>query len=279
MNKVDLHIHTIASDGLFSPTEMIEKAVNAGLKTVAITDHDTVAGLKEASEYAKNNGIEFIPGVELSIDYEDGTYHLVGLFIDYNNEVLIQELNRLNKLRSSRAERIVEDLALHEIYIPFDDVIEEAKDGAVGRPHVARVLVKHGYARSLTEVFKKYLVKGKPGYVPKDKISAQDGINLIKNAGGISIIAHPTSLELSNIEDYEKFFVRQMSYGVDGIEAYSAMNNPKKVEQFLTIAKKHNLLISGGSDFHGDKNEVLGEYGDEREIPAYIVERMKSFID
>ncbi len=278
MSLVDLHTHTDASDGLYSPEELLDKAIDANIQTIAITDHDTVCGLPVAQKYAENNGINLIPGVELSIDYDSGTYHLVGLFIDYENEPLKKELKRLNELRDTRAKRIVEDLAKYKVFIPYDDVEEEAKGGAIGRPHIARVLVKHGYGRNITEIFQNYLVNDKPGYVPKDKISADQGINLIRNAGGISIIAHPTSLELSTLEAYEKFFIEQIDRGVDGIEIYSAMHSDEMVEQFKVLTTRHNLLVSGGSDFHGDKNEVLGQYGDDRDVPSFVVERMKNYI-
>jgi predicted metal-dependent phosphoesterase TrpH len=153
--------------------------------------------------------------------------------------------------------------------------LHESTGGAIGRPHVARALVKHGYANSINEIFKRYLVKGKPGYVKKERIKLEDAVSLIKGAGGIAIVAHPVSLNCKDIMDFENTVKGFIDKGVEGIEVYSSMHKPSDINDFLNIADKYNLIVSGGSDFHGDKDEKIGYYLPTKPIPYNIYERIK----
>jgi predicted metal-dependent phosphoesterase TrpH len=217
MNLIDLHCHTTASDGIKTPTELIDYAIAEDIKVLAITDHDTISGLKEGVDYALKMEFTLIPGIEFSIDYKGGSFHLVGLCVDYNYTPLLEKTAYLHTVRDNRVFRIIDDLKIHGIAIPIEDVLHESTGGAIGRPHVARALVKHGYANSINEIFKKYLVKGKPGYVKKERIKLEDAVSLIKGAGGISIVAHPVSLNCKDILDFENTIKGFIDKGVEGI--------------------------------------------------------------
>jgi len=275
MNIIDLHCHTTASDGIKTPSELIDFAIEKNVGILAITDHDTVSGLEEAVNYASGREFVLIPGIEFSIDYQGGSFHLVGLHVDHRYTPLIEKTLHLQDVRDKRIYRIIDDLEKHKIEIPVEDVLRESAGGAIGRPHVARVLVKHGYANNINEVFKKYLVKGKPGYVKKERIALEEAISLIKGAGGISIIAHPVSLNYKNMAEFESILKKFVDAGVDGIEAYSSMHKNSEIDDFIELAAKYNLIVSGGSDYHGDKDEKIGYYHPSKPIPYEIYERIR----
>ena len=270
MELIDLHTHTTASDGIYSPAALIDLAIEKGVGVLAITDHDTVGGLAEALGHAAEKKFRLIPGIEFSIDFRGGSFHLVGLGIDHRNGDLLEVTEGLRKTRSTRITRIVEDLGKHGIVVSEDEIIKEAGGESMGRPHVARVLIRHGFGKDMEDIFAHYLVPGRPGYVKKDKIQLAEAIRLIRGAGGIAIIAHPKSL---GFEKFSRFvpmledFIRQ---GVEGLEVYAAMHDESYVDQFRTLAGKYSLVMSGGSDFHGDKCEKLGYYSPIRTIPAEI---------
>ncbi|MCU0847405.1 MAG: PHP domain-containing protein [Spirochaetes bacterium] len=260
MKKIDLHTHTTASDGIKSPRDLIDFAIESGVSVLAITDHDTVDGLPDAMEYSKKIGFKLIPGIEFSIDMPGSSFHLVGLNIDYGNQRLLNSIRRLADLRDTRASRIVDDLNGHGIRITYEEVLKTADGGSIGRPHVARVLVKHGYGKNIREIFENYLVDGKPGYVKKDKISFIDAISLIRESGGISVVAHPTSLNFSDYKQFDSMLANLVGGGVQGMEVYAAMHTEENIEIFNDFADKYHLLVSGGSDYHGDKDEKIGCY-------------------
>lgn len=273
---IDLHCHTTASDGIKTPSELIDYAIEKKVGILAVTDHDTVSGLEEAVNYAADKDFVLIPGIEFSIEYQGGSFHLVGLYIDHNYTPLIEKTLHLQEVRDKRIYRIIEDLERHKIDIPVEDVLIESAGGAIGRPHVARALVKNGYANNINEVFKKYLVKGKPGYVKKERIKLEEAVSLIKGAGGISIIAHPVSLNYKNIEEFEGILRVFIDAGVEGIEVYSSMHKNSDITELNELAEKYNLIVSGGSDYHGDKDEKIGYYFPSKPIPYSLYERIKN---
>jgi predicted metal-dependent phosphoesterase TrpH len=277
MSLIDLHCHTTASDGIKTPAELIDYAISRNVRVLAITDHDTIFGLKEGIDYALKKKFTLIPGIEFSIDYRGGSFHLVGLYVDHNYVPLVEKTAYLHKVRDNRAFRIIDDLKAHGIDIPIEDVLNESSGDAIGRPHVARVLVKHGYANNINEIFKRYLVKGKPGYVKKERIPLEEAVALIKGAGGLAIVAHPVSLNCKGISDYETTIKGFIDKGVDGIEVYSSMHKHSDINDFLELANKYDLLVSGGSDYHGDKDEKLGYYFPTKPIPYYLYERIEFF--
>ncbi len=278
MKKIDFHTHTAASDGIYSPSQLVDLAVRSGLVALAVTDHDTIDGLAEASRHADKVGLKLYCGVEFSINYDLGSFHLIGLNIDYTNPDLGQELKWLAERRGTRAFRIIEDLNKHGIRIPMDEVLALSDGGVIGRPHVARVMVSHGYASSIKEIFANYLVKGKPGYVKKERIELNAAISLIENAGGIPIIAHPNSLECKDLDEFEDRLRNFVKAGVRGIEAYAAMHTLEQAGQYARLARRYDLVVSGGSDFHGDKDETLGDYIKEGPIPFEIYDQLEKYI-
>ncbi len=274
MKKLDLHCHTTASDGIKTPSRLIDYALSCNVEVLAVTDHDTIGGLAEAVAYASSMGFTLIQGIEFSIDYSGGSFHLLGLNIDHNNRPLIDKTLHLQDVRDNRIYRIIEDLARHNIYIPVEDVLLESNGGAAGRPHVARTLVRHGYARDINEIFQKYLVKGKPGYVPKERISLSEAVSLIKGAGGIAVIAHPVSLNFRDFGVFESLLRGFIDQGVEGIEVYSSMHKDSEVRKFKELAARYNLAVTGGSDYHGDKHETLGYYHPDELIPFEIFDHL-----
>ncbi len=269
--KLDLHCHTTASDGIKTPRELVDFAIGNGIDILAITDHDTLGGIDEAVQYAKSKEIQLVPGIEFSIDYDDGSFHLVGLGIDYTDEAILKRTQSLQDARDSRIYHMVGDLKRHKINISVDEVLEESGGGVMGRPHVARVLIKHGYASDMKEVFANYLVKGKPGYVSKERISLEEATTLIKNAGGISIVAHPASIRYADMNEFERKLNVMMEKGVQGLEVFASLNEPEDIEGFLNLVEKYSLIISGGSDYHGDKEEIIGSYRPGHVVPYDIV--------
>lgn len=278
MKKIDLHTHTTASDGIYSPRELIDLAMHDGIVAMAITDHDTVDGLAEAVEYANARGFRLFPGIEFSIDYDDGSFHLLGLNLDYGDDTLGRTLRFLTEEREKRANRIIDNLKRHGIDIPIEEVLALAGGGTIGRPHIARVMVNRGHAATIKELFQSYLVKGKPGYVKKTRIAFKEAVSLIHSCGGIAVIAHPVSLECRDMDHFETLLKGFIDTGVEGIEAYAGMHTPEMAEAYRAMGERYGLLITGGSDFHGDKDEVIGYYRKGELIPPPILERLEEYI-
>lgn len=275
--KIDLHVHTKASDGIYTPIEMIDYAIANGISALAITDHDTVSGLKEAVQYADKIGFDLIPGIELGIDYPSGSFHLLGLYVDYNNANLIEITEKLKRSRLIRIKKMVASLNEYGMDISLDEVEHEASGSAAGKPHIARVMIRKGYAEGIKDVFKNYLMKGKPGFVERERITLNDAVAAIKNAGGIPVVAHPISLNIKNTAKFEEKLDELIAKGIEGVEVYSSMHSMSEVSEFLKIADKKNILISGGSDFHGDKSKQIGVYTDGNFIPSEILEVIKRY--
>jgi len=272
MKKIDLHCHTTASDGLLTPTKLIDLAVANEVAYCAITDHDTVDGLDEAIQYSNRiDGLNFMPGIEFSVDYPYGSFHLVGLEIDHKNEQMDEDIKYLKEKRETRGIRIVDDLKDHGIAIKYEDVNKVANGASLGRPHIARVLLNNGYGESLNDIFQNYMVKGKPGYVKKEKISLKRAIELIQLADGIPIIAHPVSLNFRSWTEFENILQECIALGIRGIEVYAHMHSEEQVNIFLEYAHRYNLIVSGGSDYHGDKDEKIGYFAADKLIPFDII--------
>ncbi|MDI9475910.1 MAG: PHP domain-containing protein [Natronincolaceae bacterium] len=245
MRFIDMHVHSTFSDGVYSPGKLVDYAVEKGLSGIAITDHDTVDGIEEAIKRAgiyKNFIV--IPGVELSTEYNNEEIHILGYRIDYKMEYLLEILQRLQDSRSDRATKIINKLKKIGVKISYKDVTKIAGDGAIGRPHIAHSLVQKGYVQTIKEAFIRYLAKGAVAYVPKQKLTPISAINIIKKAGGFSVAAHPGLLKSETTLDY------LIDIGIDGIEVYHSKHTTEQSERYLKLAEKHNLIITGGSDFH-----------------------------
>ncbi|MDK2932726.1 MAG: 3,5-nucleoside bisphosphate phosphatase [Clostridiales bacterium] len=272
---IDLHTHTIASDGSMTPSQLVQYAAQKHLAAIAITDHDTVKGVEEAVVQGKQSNIEVIPGVEISVDFE-GEMHILGYFIDVESPILNNTLERLKTFRKQRNPQIIQKLNELGIEITMAEVQRKANSEIIGRPHIADVMIQKGYISSIDEAFDKYLDKGKPAYVKKQKLLPKEGIELIKQAGGFAVLAHPIYLEEEGVE-LEILLKQLIQYGLDGIEAYYSEYTKGTQNKYLAIANKYNLIVTGGSDFHGKTKPKLDlgtGYGALR-IPYHLLERMK----
>lgn len=256
--KVDLHIHTSASDGLLSPSSVVDYSVKKKLRAIAVTDHDTVSGLPEAIARSKiYNNFTVINGIELSCSYLNEEVHILGYFIDPESPVLIKALKNFKEDRFNRAIKIIKRLNELNIEINMDDVRKYSSGEIFGRPHIARALVYNGYVSDISEAFNLYLGKGKPAYVERNKLSIPDGIDLIHKANGIAVLAHPGILDNKDAI----FYVIEKE--IDGMEVIHSKHSQWDVLNLLKIANENNLIVSGGSDWHGDtknNNIILGEY-------------------
>lgn len=250
----DLHLHTNASDGVLTPSEMVEFVSGTSLRFFAITDHDTTSGLDEAEVASeKYSGITFIPGIELSSGVGNSDLHLVCHFVDRENAALQTELAALREDRESKAEEIVERLAEIGLPLDWDEVVANA-DGAIGRPHIARAMVARGYVETVADAFSRYLTPGKPGYVSRRKLEGALALELVHGAGGVATVAHPRTV--SNIEEVLTTLV---PCGLAGIEVYAEKYGSDMIDRYSAYARHHGLVKSGGSDYHanGTANEIV----------------------
>jgi predicted metal-dependent phosphoesterase TrpH len=253
--EVDLHIHSTASDGKYSPAEIVRKAAGAGLKVIALTDHDTVEGIAAALEaVAEFPGLKFIPGVEISTDVPSGEVHMLGYFIDYTNEELLQKLENMRNSRQRRAQEMIEKLGGLGMPVDWERVREIAGTGSVGRPHIAQAMLEKGYISTLKEAFNKYIAWGGPAYVKREKLVPSEAIGLILRTGGLPVLAHPFT-----VNDHEKLVAELAADGLAGVEAYYGEYNSEEVRRLVNLADKHGLIVTGGSDYHGldDNVEVM----------------------
>lgn len=251
MNYIDLHVHSSASDGSLTPEEVVELAKRAGLASFALTDHDTVEGVERALNHAaKVKDIEVIPGTELSCYYNDREIHIVGLFINHKDETFLNELQKLEQAREARNEKMVQNFVDAGIPITLEELKHGNPNSVITRAHFARVLIEKGICKDKNEVFDKYLGIGCPFYLPKPKVTPEHVISLINQAGGIAILAHPYSYKLSKTE-IEHMLDDLIPAGLSGMECYYSTYDDGQMQELRNIAHAKNLLISGGSDFHG----------------------------
>lgn len=244
--KADLHSHTTASDGLLSPKELVEWAAAKGLAALAITDHDTTAGINEGISAGKKAGIEVIPGIELNTQIGSIEIHILGYFIDMKSCRLQDTLTKIRDSRDHRGRLMTERLALCGIKLGYDEVLRQSKGGAVGRPHIARALVALGIVDNVQEAFEKYLNPGCVAYSERYRLTPSEGITLIKESGGVAVLAHPGLLP----DDSLLYSLCRM--GIQGIEAYHSKHTQVQSDFYSNFANEHKLLITGGSDCHGE---------------------------
>jgi 3',5'-nucleoside bisphosphate phosphatase len=252
--KIDLHTHTTYSDGVYSPEELIKKAKKHELDVISITDHDSINGIKEAVECAKDHNIEIIPGVEISTDVDDKEIHLLAYFIDIDHEELTKYLSFFRDERLHRAKRIIQKLIKLGLKISIDDVLDRAKNSAIGRPHIAYTMLDLGLIKNYQEAFERYIGDYGPAFERKIHVSVQSALKLIYDAGGLSFIAHPGFMK-------EALLTSLIKAGIDGIECVHPSHNENQVKFYRGIVNQYCLLESGGSDFHGGKkldDENLG---------------------
>jgi len=270
-NYVDLHTHSTASDGIYSPAELLHRAKAIGLRVLALTDHDNTGGLAEAAQVAGTLDIDFIPGIEINTDVSGGEVHVLGYYLEYERPAFQSVLKVLRDARERRGQRMVELLNEHGINVSWDRVREIAQ-GAVGRPHVAQALLEAGYVQTIGEAFDKYIGKGRFAYVPRYKLTPVDAVRLIISANGLPVIAHP--LELPGLEELRSWLPELCAAGMVGLETYYGPYSRQDEQALRALADQYGLIPTGGSDFHGPGIHPTPLGG--RPVPYEAVERLKA---
>jgi 3',5'-nucleoside bisphosphate phosphatase len=245
---VDLHTHTTASDGTYAPRELVAEAAGRGVRVLAITDHDSTEGLPEAFEEAeRRRPLEVLPGIEINCDVEGAEIHVLGYLMDWQAEWFQDFCREQRRERRARVHRMVERLAALGMPLEADEVFAIVKEGSAGRPHVAQVMVTRGYVKTVREAFDKYLGSGKPGHVPRKTVTPEDAVRVIRKAGGVPVFAHP------GLADRDELIPALIAAGLMGIECYYTEHSAAQRASYLQLCKDHDLVATGGSDFHGPK--------------------------
>ncbi len=263
----DLHIHTCFSDGTFTPLEVITEARRVGLSCIAIADHDSIEGISPAQEAALQYYIEVIPAIEFSTEENDTEVHILGYFVDYKNKLFIDKLKVLREARRERMCKMVEKLNALDIDITPQEIYSLSPEGALGRLHIARVLLRKGYVKTITDAFRKYLGNNSPCYAERFKLTPKEAVEIISKIGGISVVAHPYSM------NNDLLIESLVKAGIGGIEAYYPEHSARVTKKYLEIAGDYGLFVTGGSDCHGmGRGKIaLGNI----KIPYELVEKMK----
>lgn len=261
----DLHMHSTYSDGMYTPQELAAMAKAAGITVMALTDHDTLKGLPEMEQAAAAAGIDFIPGVEFSARWENRSVHILGYGVDQQNPLLLERLADVRNARRSRLDKIIR--RLHEMGMDVQVPVPEEGCRAVGRPHIARALVARGYVKTVQEAFDLYIGEGKPAYQPQQKMTPPEAVALIHQSGGLAVQAHPA--EVGN-DGLVLHLLETLPY--DGLEIYHPSARDKNIRAFwMREAVEHNLLVTGGSDYHGNAGR-FPEQLDEWPVPRATVQ-------
>lgn len=274
MSYVDLHMHSTASDGTTPPQDLPRLAREAGLSAIALTDHDTIGGCAAAQTAARELGIDFLCGIEISCEFpRPGTLHLLGYGVDPTSTVLHDLTRRLIEGRETRNEKMVALLREAGIDVTLGEVLAEADGGTVGRPHLARILVKKGYVTTTQQAFDLYLGQGGKFYVDKETTSSRQAIEMIHSAGGIAVLAHPVQLKRELPPQLETVIKSLADQGLDGIEAIHSDHNDSYVEYLFGLAKRWGMIATGGSDFHANnKAHIRMGLAGNRRIPRELYE-------
>lgn len=266
----DLHLHTSYSDGTYSPEELAAHGKRCKLAAMALTDHDTVEGCARMGEACRQHGIEFITGTELTADLNGDELHLLGYFLDTANPRLLMEIAKFQKGRQDRIQEMIVRLNAHKIPLQAEAVFKLASCRSPGRPHVGRALVQAGFCSSMDEAFERFLKKNRPAYVPKTKISAAHAIDLVHEAGGIAVMAHP------GLNRTDELIGHLVDMGLDGIECFHSKHSASDSKRYMNYASRYGLLVTGGSDCHGMSKgrPLIGGV----KIPYEYVEKMKTYL-
>jgi 3',5'-nucleoside bisphosphate phosphatase len=273
-SRIDLHTHTTASDGTLQPAELVRTAAARGLNFLGIADHDTTNGLEEAlAESAQQRELTVIPAVELSAtSQEGGDFHLLGYGIDADSAPLQSQLDEFRRDRETRVERIVDRLRAAGVDITLDQVANEAAGGAVSRAHIGRVLMALGEVESINEAFGRWLGKNRPAFVPREPLFARDAVNVIRHSGGIAVLAHPLTMGR-----YELQLPELIDAGMVGIEAYYGPYSDEERAMLARLAAEHDLIATGGSDYHGPDHREGRELGNAP-VPERVIDDLYRFL-
>lgn len=246
MGGVDLHTHTVASDGTYRPSELVAEAARRGVRVLAITDHDSTDGLAEAIATARAHPpLTIVPGIEINCDVEGAEIHVLGYGMDYEAPWFHEFCLAQRADRRARVHRTAERLAALGLPIDVERVFALVQEGSAGRPHVARVMVERGYVKTVREAFDRYLASGKPAHVPRRKLSPEDAVRLLRRAGGVPVFAHP------GLAERDELIPSMVEAGLMGIECYYSEHSPAQRGTYLDLCRRYDLVATGGSDFHG----------------------------
>lgn len=250
MDLIDLHVHSNASDGSFTPSQVADLAIDAGLKAIALTDHDTIDGIAEIIDYTKDKQLEVVPGIELSCYYQNREVHILGFYVDYENPELNRELKVLKDAREGRNIKMVELMQKDGLNVTMEKLLHGNPDSVITRAHFARVLVEEGICKDKDTAFRKYIGIGCKYYLPKPQVTCETAMNILTKYSKASFLAHPLLYHLG-YSQIEELLVYLKSLGLKGLEAYHSSNNAYESDRLRQIAAGLDLKISGGSDFHG----------------------------
>jgi predicted metal-dependent phosphoesterase TrpH len=248
-STVDLHLHTTASDGSLRPPQLVALALERGLRTIAVTDHDSTQGVDPALGAAAGSPLEVVPGVELNTDVPAGELHVLGYHLDHHDPALLERLSRMRASRLGRGEGMVQrlrDLGLDVSWERVQEIAGADGGGAVGRPHVARALVERGYVADVREAFDRYIGNGGPAYVPREKMEPAEAVDIVRRAAGVPVLAHP-----ADVPDLDRVLPGLIEAGLAGLECYYGTYPPEVVSGLVGLARARGLVPTGGSDFHG----------------------------
>ena len=279
MQLIDLHVHSNASDGTYAPAEVVRLAKEGGLRALALTDHDTIDGLAEAVAAGPRYGVEVIPGVEVSARFPGGSMHILGLDINFPNGHLNERLAVLKRARAERNPQIIAKLNALGIKLTLKQVEKLSGQGQMGRPHIARALMEAGYVRSIQEAFDLYLRYDGQAYVPKFRFPPAEAIAMIREVQGVPVLAHPFTLNLGSAAALKNTLEELMALGLAGVEAIYSDHTPEQEALYLRLAEELGLLVTGGSDFHGDnKPEVsLGRMPGQEKLTYERLEALQAW--
>jgi hypothetical protein len=278
---IDLHIHSRYSDGEYTPQELVQKAKKIGLSSLALTDHDTTAGVPEFLEACNRYHIRGIPGIELSVlddEEKDRQLHILGYFIKFDHPLLKKHIKLMSKERKERALAIIEKLKHYGIPVPDQYVNKLKKEKNPGRVHIARILLELGYVKDLREAFHAFLTPGKPAFVPKPSFEPASIIRLIHETGGLAILAHPVYLKCETYKELYDWLEKLKTWGIDGVEVLYPETPKKLIHRVLDWVTEQDLLITGGSDFHGEKVRAgihMGRGTGNMYIPDILLQKME----
>lgn len=269
---IDLHVHSIFSDGSLSPAQLVDAAEREGLTAMGLTDHDSTDGIAPFLDACRGRKLKGIGGVEISVDYNPGTMHMLGYFVKTDNGPLMEVLSHIRDGRDLRNREILGKLNGLGMKITWEQVQEKAAGGVMGRPHIAQALVDGGHVKTPKEAFDRYLGKGKPAYADRFRLTPEKGVGLIRGAGGVAVLAHPATLQLSR-EDLRKLVGELRDAGLQGIEVYYSEHSAGQVEQYSALCRDYGLIMTGGSDFHGGVNPdiMLGRGFGSLKVPDSLV--------
>ncbi|MYA29270.1 MAG: PHP domain-containing protein [Nitrospira sp. SB0666_bin_27] len=276
MARIDLHLHTRYSDGSLTPAEVVDLAHQAGVTAVAITDHDILDGIPHALNAATPLDIEVIPGVELSSRFHERELHVLGYFVDWQDSTFRDHLAQQRRSRHVRNPQTIERLNALGLELSVEEVKAKAGSDSIGRPHVAQVLVEKGYVQDTREAFDRYLKEGAPAYVPRTLADTRDVIAWIRNAGGVPVLAHPTWTRCQG-EPLHRLCAGLKEAGLLGLEVFYSSHNRRQTSRFLELAKRLDLLVTGGSDFHGAANPGIqvGRGKGNLKVPAALLDPLR----